>query len=52
MEYHTSLKIAVLENSNHLKNVVCIMNESPFKNNASDLCETCKRNFHISKAHI
>ena len=36
----------------HCKNTACIMNESPFANNAADLCETCKRKIHFTKAHI
>jgi hypothetical protein len=36
----------------HCKNTTCIMNESPFVNNAADLCETCKRKIHFTKAHI
>ena len=37
---------------NHCENKVCIMNESPFVNNAVDLCEKCKRKIHFTKAHI
>jgi predicted Zn-dependent protease len=37
---------------NHCENKSCIMNESPFVNNAVDLCETCKRKIHFTKTHI
>jgi len=36
----------------HCQNKACIMNESPFINNATDLCEACKRKIHFTKAHI
>jgi hypothetical protein len=36
----------------HCENKVCIMNASPFENNAVDLCETCKRKINFTKAHI
>lgn len=36
----------------HCENKICIMNESPFKNHAIDLCESCKRKINFTKSSI
>jgi hypothetical protein len=54
----SNLKIAIIHEYchllklNHCENTACIMNESPFINNAVDLCETCKRKINFTKASI